>query len=304
MRFLVECYRAIRAQCGDAFPISLKLNSADFLRGGFNTDEAAIVARTITEEGLDLLEISGGTFENPQMFLVPKDSSKQREAHFLEYAKMIRQVTSCPLMLTGGLRTPQLMADIISDGSVDLIGLARPMAQEPDIPRQILAGRSEPSRCKQRRILFDVLAPVLDGGWYQLQINRMSQGKEPKPNIGVFQTITVIFRGFWQWKRLLEPGIKADKPQLTWWKRRSFWLLMKSLPILIYLVGFYFGFVAVDRELETLGRVFFIGNGSLHILEIPIALTIGRRLHLGTTQIVIKTLFFGFTWWLPLRWRN
>lgn len=196
MRFLIECYRKIRKACGKNYPICLKLNSADFLRGGFTSEEAVIVARTISEEGIDILEISGGTFEKPEMFMPPKESTTEREAHFLEYARLIRKKITCPLMLTGGLRTPNVMAKIIEDGSIDLVGLARPMALEPNFAREILEGRIESSKVERRRTFFKVLAPVIDGGWYQQQIHRISKGKEPQLTASTLSMLWTLIRSF------------------------------------------------------------------------------------------------------------
>ncbi len=185
MRFLIEVYRGIRGACGDRFPIAVKLNSADFLRGGFSHEESVVVARTLGEEGVDLIEISGGTYEQAVMAAHPKEHSTLREAHFLDYARIIRQATRCPLMLTGGLRTPSVMADVLRDGAADLVGLARAVALEPDLPRQILAGRTAPARTPVRRLYGGFLNLMLDSGWYQDQMRRLSEGGSIRPESGV-----------------------------------------------------------------------------------------------------------------------
>src|SRR5262249_30645805 len=66
-RFLLEIVRAVRAAVGPAFPIGVKLNSADFQRGGFTIDEAMDVARALDAAGVDLLEVSGGNYESPAL---------------------------------------------------------------------------------------------------------------------------------------------------------------------------------------------------------------------------------------------
>jgi 2,4-dienoyl-CoA reductase-like NADH-dependent reductase (Old Yellow Enzyme family) len=188
MRFLIETFRAVRQTCGQAFPVSVKLNSADFLRGGFSEEDAIVVARTLDEEGIDLLEISGGTYEKPAMLQAPRESTTEREAHFLVYAREIRKHVRCPLMLTGGLRTPEVMARIVREGSADVIGLARPIALEPDLPRQILDGRTEPSACHPRRGAALVSA-ALDGSFYQLQLARMGRGLEPEARTSTLRAL-------------------------------------------------------------------------------------------------------------------
>ena len=103
MRFPLEIYRAIRQAVGDDYPVSIKLNSADFQRGGFSEEESMTVAETLASEGLDLLEISGGNYENPAMAGAKgvRESTANREAYFLDYANEIRKRVSIPLMVTG-----------------------------------------------------------------------------------------------------------------------------------------------------------------------------------------------------------
>jgi 2,4-dienoyl-CoA reductase-like NADH-dependent reductase (Old Yellow Enzyme family) len=174
----------------------VKLNSADFLRGGFSAEDAVIVARTLSEEGVDLLEVSGGTYERPEMAVPTRASTAAREAHFLSFARQIRGVISCPIMLTGGVRTPSLMAEIVGDGSVDVIGLARPLALEPDLPREILEGRERPSRCDAPRGRLQVLNAAVDNAWYQAQLQRMGRGREPDRELGRIRPVLEAARRF------------------------------------------------------------------------------------------------------------
>ena len=66
-RFLLAVYSEIRRQVGADFPVAIKLNSADFQRGGFAEDESLATIEALVEAGIDLIEISGGTYEAPAM---------------------------------------------------------------------------------------------------------------------------------------------------------------------------------------------------------------------------------------------
>jgi 2,4-dienoyl-CoA reductase-like NADH-dependent reductase (Old Yellow Enzyme family) len=182
MRFALEIYRAIRAEVGKEYPISIKLNSADFQRGGFTEEESMTVAETLANEGLDLLEISGGTYEAPTMSGKDvRESTLQREAYFLEYAEKIRARVSIPLMVTGGFRTSEGMAAAVDSGATDIVGLARPLAVEPDLPKRILAGESVHSVVTPRRTgikAIDDMA-MMEVVWFARQLHRMGKGKEP-----------------------------------------------------------------------------------------------------------------------------
>jgi 2,4-dienoyl-CoA reductase-like NADH-dependent reductase (Old Yellow Enzyme family) len=152
-RLLLESVRAVRRAVGRDFPVGVKLNSADFQRGGFSHEDALEVAQWLDAEGLDYLEISGGTYERPTMMagdaiaLDPartehlKASTIAREAYFLEYARDIRAVTKLPLLVTGGFRSVEGMNAALASGATDLIGLARPMCVDTDAPARLLDGR-------------------------------------------------------------------------------------------------------------------------------------------------------------------
>ncbi|HEY8208082.1 MAG TPA: NADH:flavin oxidoreductase/NADH oxidase family protein, partial [Myxococcaceae bacterium] len=137
-RFLLEVIRSVHRHAGADFPLGLKLNSADFQRGGFSEDECVGVLESLEAEGVDLVELSGGTYESAAMVLGGREdvqeSTRHREAYFVDFAERARTRTPLPLMVTGGFRTAAGMADAVSSRAVDVVGLARPMALEPDLP--------------------------------------------------------------------------------------------------------------------------------------------------------------------------
>lgn len=211
-RLLLETVRAVRKAVGADFPVSVKLNSADFQRGGFSHEDAIRVASWLNAEGLDLLEISGGTYEQPRlvglddMTLHPekaetrRESTIAREAYFLEYAKDIRTATTMPLMVTGGFRSVAGMNAALASGTMDVVGIARPLCVDPEIADKLLSGAAAetPAYEKTLRLGPGILGPhspvnlikAMNGwgqqGWFCLQILRMGEGKNPDPKMGVF----------------------------------------------------------------------------------------------------------------------
>lgn len=137
-RFLRETLRAIRAEVGGAYPLSIKLNSTDFQRGGFTEEESLAVIRMLNEEGVDFIEISGGNYESRAML-----ARAEREVFFLDYAAKARRETSLPLMVTGGFRSRAVMEESLASGALDLIGIGRPFAQNPELGRDLIEGRIE-----------------------------------------------------------------------------------------------------------------------------------------------------------------
>ena len=182
-RFVLELYAAMRAQVGADFPIGIKLNSADFQRGGFTEEESLATIKALADAGIDLIEISGGTYEAPAM-TGAKASTIEREAYFLTFAETVREHISTPLMVTGGFRTLAVMQAALDSGALDLIGLGRPLAIEPDAANRLLAGEEMRYRVKPIKTgigMVDRMA-IMEVSWYTRQLHRMGNGKVPKPN--------------------------------------------------------------------------------------------------------------------------
>ncbi len=189
-RFVLEVYRAMRKVVGPAFPLGIKLNSADFQRGGFTEEESLDTIRALAEAGIDLIEISGGTYEAPAMTGVKlgkapvKDSTRRREAYFREFAEKARAAVATPLALTGGFRSADGMAQAIESNAVDVVGLARLLAMEPDAPNKLLTGRSPSYRVKPIATGIKTIDKMglLEISWYTGQLKRMGRGQPPCPN--------------------------------------------------------------------------------------------------------------------------
>lgn len=193
MRFVMEIYRAIRNEVGPEFPVGIKLNSADFLKGGFSEDDAAEVVTALANEGIDLVEISGGTYEAPAM-TGSRMAKSGEEAYFLGFARKIRKTVNVPLVVTGGFRTSDAMASAMEGGEIDMVGLGRPIVVDPDLPNKILSG--QPYRSTVKPLTTGVRAldrmAMLEITWYENQIGRIGKGKEPKPHENVWLSMGKI----------------------------------------------------------------------------------------------------------------
>ncbi|MEE4111030.1 MAG: NADH:flavin oxidoreductase/NADH oxidase family protein [Halieaceae bacterium] len=172
-RALLETVRAVRDAVGPKFPVSVKLNSADFLRGGFEFEDSVQVARWLQEEGVDLLEISGGTYEQPKLVRLEgiepveaqavAESTRAREAYFVDFAQAMHREISMALMVTGGLRRRDAMEEALASGSADVIGIGRPMCVTTDAPAKLLAGLEELPRYEDRLSLLPGWLSFLQG---------------------------------------------------------------------------------------------------------------------------------------------
>lgn len=209
-RVLMESVAAVRAAVGHAFPVSVKLNSADFQKGGFDFDDSLQVVEWLEQAGVDLIEISGGTYEQPKLLGVEgleaeepqavAQSTQQREAYFVDFALAMRAKVSVPLMVTGGFRRKEVMEQALESGGADLIGLGRPMCVMTDAPAQLLAGLAELPRYENQLALFPqwlkflnklkalkVMATFAVQYWYYAQIDRLGRHGKAKQSLSVFQ---------------------------------------------------------------------------------------------------------------------
>ena len=189
MRFLLEVVRAVRGAVGAGFSVQVKLNSADFQRGGFDEGESMAVVEALEAEGIDLLEVSGGNYESTAMF--GRRSTRAREAYFLDYVETVRTRTRLPLLLTGGFRSAAAMERAIAGGAIDLVGMARPLIVEPELPRRLLDGSAAAAVHDQIRARGRVLDDLLQGTWYARQLRRIAAGKDPDPRLGRWSSILV-----------------------------------------------------------------------------------------------------------------
>lgn len=137
-RIIIEITHEIRRRTSSSFIVGIKLNSVEFQDKGFDTEEAATLCKLLEDNSFDFVELSGGTYEQ-LAFGHKRDSTKKREAFFLEFAEKITpSLSKTRTYVTGGFKTAAAMVDALS--TVDGVGLARPSTQEPEIARQIING--------------------------------------------------------------------------------------------------------------------------------------------------------------------
>jgi len=194
VRFVVAVYRKIREKVGNNFPIAIKLNSADFQKGGFSEEESIEVVKILSKEGMDLIEISGGTYEAPAMMGKRRASSLKREAYFMDYIEKARKVTNTPLMLTGGFRTASVMQDAVSSNKLDIVGIARPFTIYPNIGNEIFDESRVNFSTEIKTTGVKGIDSLMNIIWYESQIKRIGKGKKPDPTLSAW---TVFMKYIW-----------------------------------------------------------------------------------------------------------
>lgn len=181
-RFLKEIIKKMRSAVGPKFPIGVKLNSSDFQKGGFSEEESRDVVKEISRLGVDLIEVSGGNYEKPMMVGSVRESTKKREAYFIDYCRKLKSWSTAPIMLTGGFRSRAAMETALEEEVCQFIGLARSLALDPDFPNKLITNQG---------VVESLVTPLSSGinyldrtfpleiTWYTQQIHRMARGQNP-----------------------------------------------------------------------------------------------------------------------------
>ena len=210
-RLLHTIIERIRAVVQPRFCVMIKLNSADFQRGGFTEEESLELLKSLEGKGVDTIEISGGTYEKMEAMQNVKKSTQEREAFFLEFAKKARKVTTIPLMLTGGFSTLKTMESAL-EGDVDFIGIARPVCTDANGPNRLMKGeidaleRFSPVTGIQQ--IDGPFAAGLNSFFHQKHIHNLATGapvpsNEVKVNLWKVLLLDMTFTYYWDpWKNV------------------------------------------------------------------------------------------------------
>lgn len=148
-RFCLEVYRAVRSAVGPGYPVMIKLNASDFLEGSTTEEDSSFLAAALAAEGVDAIEVSGGAPGSRELGAARPDiKGPEDEAYFRPQAEAIRRAApSVPLMLVGGLRSPEVMETLLAEGTADYFSMARPLIREPGLPARWKSGDRRRAAC-------------------------------------------------------------------------------------------------------------------------------------------------------------
>ena len=182
-RLLLEVIRAVRANVSPSFCVSVKLNSADFQRGGFDETDARAVVEMLNTLPIDLLELSGGSYEAPAMQGEARDGrTLAREAYFLDFATQMARIATMPLMVTGGIRRLPVVQQVLDSG-IAMAGIATALTLEPQLIKQWREGRDLNPQLRPMEWKRKPLAALATLAVVREQMRRLSRGRLPKPNV-------------------------------------------------------------------------------------------------------------------------
>jgi len=188
-RLLIEIVKAVRAVVSPRFAVAVKLNSADFQRGGFSAEDARQVVKLLNELAVDLVELSGGSYEAPAMQGDARDGSTlAREAYFAQFARDIRTVAKMPVMVTGGIRRWPVAREVIKSG-VDMVGIGTALAIDPNLPRDWLDGKDSAPVLRPINWKNKPLASLANMAAVKFQLRKLSHGKPTNPKVSPLRAL-------------------------------------------------------------------------------------------------------------------
>lgn len=149
-RLILEILQAIRSELGRQFAILIKINSDDFIEGGFTQSEMVQVSAMLESAGIDAVELSGGTslkISSYSSSRVGEIDSKKEEVYYRDAANLYKEKITVPLILVGGIRSYEVANELVEKELADYISLCRPLIREPDLIKRWKRGNTERAAC-------------------------------------------------------------------------------------------------------------------------------------------------------------
>lgn len=199
-KFVHEVYKAVRGEVGYDYPVMIKLNSSDFEKGGYSEDDAINVMLLMEQERVDAIEISGGTYESQSM---TGEGQGSKGGYFVKFARGAKSRLKLPVIVTGGFRDRGHIVAALED-AVDMVGIGRALILDPDMPAKIMTGQTHEFQNDMRRGSWKYLNTISMLSWFEVQMERIAEGKEPDPDMHVTRAA---------WHALTHVGLKAFAPR-------------------------------------------------------------------------------------------
>jgi len=170
-RIVLEVVQSVREAVGEGFPVLVKINTEDYLEGGFDVDDMLQAAGMLEKSGVDAVELSGGTvlamlMGNPDNSFSPVG---KRGVYYEEAAIRYKEQIGLPLILVGGIRSYEESQRLVDEGTADYVSLCRPLIREPDLIKRWKSGDTREADCVSDDACFQ---PGMEGkGVYCVHVN-------------------------------------------------------------------------------------------------------------------------------------
>jgi len=190
-KLLLNVIRGIRTKVSPTFVVAVKINSADFQRGGFSTTDAQELVKLLNNENVDLIEVSGGSYEVPAMQGVSRDENTlAREAYFLTFAQQLKALATIPVMVTGGIRRYPVAQQVLEQG-LDMVGIATALAINPNLPNDWRKNQDVEVNVTPVVWKNKTLASLATMAVVKFQLKKLSENKKTKPNVSPLKAFII-----------------------------------------------------------------------------------------------------------------
>jgi 2,4-dienoyl-CoA reductase-like NADH-dependent reductase (Old Yellow Enzyme family) len=217
---LIMIVNAVRSVVSDGFCVAVKLNAADFQHGGFDGADAATVIRMLNDCAVDMVELSGGTYEVPAMRGITGDGRiLAREAYFQGFAREMIGIAHMPIMLTGGIHRRAVAEQVMAQG-VAMIGMATALAMNPGLPRMWREGRADDGLRPAAAFKDRITASLANLAVVKRQLHRLGSGDRPKSRLNPLFSLILdrwharrLARRYRRWLGATSGGTRARPEQ-------------------------------------------------------------------------------------------
>ena len=198
-KFLYEAYKSIRSKVGDDFPVAVKINSSDYSKGGFSEEDCVTVIRELSSMGVDLIEVSGGTYENMTFLEGIKSEDQNSDPYFAEFAKLLEENFPTPIMLTGGVHDNTSARTLLEQKYADMVGIARPFLVDPGLGKKFLAEDTFSLSPPPLPTTSQAFSWMLEGGYYSKFLINIATRNKPPYNLSAGGAVRhILFHEFFK----------------------------------------------------------------------------------------------------------
>ncbi len=137
IRFGLEVITAVRLAVGSTFPLLVRMNGNEFMKGGSSRQELQEYAVRLAGEGVDAICVNVGWHEAQ----VPQIASEVPRAVFAYLARAIKERVPVPVIASHRINDPEVARELLTDGVCDMVALGRALIADPFFPEKARCGR-------------------------------------------------------------------------------------------------------------------------------------------------------------------
>lgn len=155
-RIALEVVQRVREAIGRR-ALLIKMNSEDFVEGGFSVDDMLEVSALLQKAGIDAIELSGGSPFSPKYpsYRYGPIKSEEDEVYYREAARRYKKRVRVPLVLVGGIRSYGVAEKLVTGKVADYVSLCRPLIREPNLINRWRSGDTRKSTCLSDNLCFN-----------------------------------------------------------------------------------------------------------------------------------------------------